>query len=161
MSDNEVDPNTHRMIQTREGVVAVPRTQKGIPLNEYFHNAEFPKDLNRSLVFATSSGPVLAKPDPVAWNRQHDVQASDYAERLKAQIEEKGYYARTLNLYAGRLADITGHPVEEMKAVIVNAFERDHGKDPFNYLQDRRREQGLSIREGQDVEPNQPRLERD
>ena len=153
MSDDNNNPTTHRMIQTREGVVAVPRKQKGVPLAEYFRNADFPADLSRALVFATQKGPVLAKPDPVAWSKTHDERASEYAGRIKMQIDDKGYYSRTLGLYAGRLADETGHPRDEMKAVIVEAFQRNEGKDPFTYLQDRRRDQGLPVGEEERQQP--------
>lgn len=158
MSDQQHDPKTHRMIQTREGVVAVPREQQGVPLTEYFRNADFPADLDRAVVFATAGGPVLSKPDPVAWSQEHAQKADHYATNIKSLIDEKGYYSRTLGVYAGRLAEETGHSRDEMKAVIVDAFQREHGKDPFNYLKDRRQEQGLPVSEGngkaQDREPN-------
>ncbi len=50
-------------------------------------------------------------------------------------------------MFASRLADETGHSRDEMKAVIVKAFESENGKDPFTYLQDRRQERGLPVRE--------------
>lgn len=147
MSNEQVDPNTHRLIQTRDGVVPVPRTQTGVPITEYFRNAELPADITRAVVFETKDGPVLGKRDPLTWTAEHAEQAADYANRLKAQIDEKGYYRKTMEIYAARLADQTGHPKDEMKAVIADAFQRDHGADPFTYLQDSRRAQGLPVRE--------------
>jgi len=64
-------------------------------------------------------------------------------------IEEKGYYSKTLNLYAKNLSEETGHPKDETKAIIVKAFENEHGKDPFKYLQEVRAEQGLPVRDKQ------------
>ena len=140
-------PETHRMVHTRQGVVAIPREQKGVPLMEYFQNADMPADLERAMVFATENGPVLAKPDPVPWNELHVEKAREYADQIKTMIDDKGYYSRTLSVYAGRLADETGLSRDEMKAVIVKAFEGEHGKDPFTYLRDRRQEMGLPVRE--------------
>ena len=152
MSIENYDPTTHRMIQTRSGVVAVPREQKGVPFTEYFRNTDLPADLDRTLVYATPEGPVLARPDPVGWTPAHGEKAAEYAARIKEQVDDKGYYKKTLGMYADRLADETGHPSEEMKAVIVEAFQREHGKDPFTYLQDRRRDQGLPLREAEQPE---------
>ncbi len=90
MSSSSDDPKTHRMLHTRDGVVSIPRTQKGVPLNEYFQNADLPADLNRTVVFATQKGPVVAKPDPVPWNEQHTEKARDYAAQIKSMIEDKG-----------------------------------------------------------------------
>lgn len=159
MTDDQKDPTTHRLIQTRDGVAAVPREQKGVPLTEYFRNADLPEDLNRSVVFATTDGPVLARPDPVAWNQEHAIKADEFAQRLKAQIDEKGYYARTLGLYAGRLADETGQQLEQMKAVIVDSFQRENGKDPFTYLKDLRQEQGLPTGKEQDPVHDHPQTQ--
>lgn len=157
MSNDIPDPKTHRNIQTREGVVAIPREEKGVPLKAYFKNADLPEDLDRAMVYTTPGGPVLARPDPVAWGEEHNEKARHYADQIKAMIDEKGYYSRTLSMYARRLADETGHDRDEMKAVIVKAFEQDYGRDPFSYLQDRRQEAGLPVRDApsQDFEPEQ------
>jgi hypothetical protein len=117
------DPKEFRMIQTRDGVARIPRSQEGVALRDYFQNTELPKDIDRAKVFVSGTGPVLAAPDPVPWSAEHDKEAQDYADRLKAQIDEKGYYKRSLEAFAGRLADITGYPREEMQAVIVSKFD--------------------------------------
>ncbi len=157
MPNDIPNPDTHRNLQTREGVVAIPREQKGVPLREYFKNAELPNDLERAVVYATPSGPVVARPDPVPWNEQHNEKAQNYADQIKSLIDEKGYYSRTLDIYAKRLADDTGHDRDEMRAVIVKSFEQGYGRDPFTYLQDRRQEAGLPVRDApsQDYGPEQ------
>ena len=149
MSDTETSPETHRMLHTRDGVIAIPREQKGVPVTEYFRNADLPDDVARTVVYTTPKGPVLGRPDPVPWNERHSEKAREYAGQLKTLIEDKGYYSKTMNIYAGRLAEQTGRSREEVKAVIVQAFERENGKDPFTYLQDLRQERGLPVREPQ------------
>lgn len=146
------DPKTTRLLQTRDGVARIPRTQEGIPLKDYFQNVELPDNLDRAVVYVTRHGPVLAKPDPVAWNEEHDKAAEEYAEKLKSQIDERGYYAKTLNIYAGRLADSTGYSSEEMKALIVSKFETAFEKQPFEYLQESREAKGLPTRTAQSSE---------
>ena len=86
------DPKTHRMIQTRDGVAEVPRTQEGVPLKEYFQNTELPADLERAVVYVTPKGPALAKPDPVPWTEAHD----RTAEGLCRQAEGADRRARLL-----------------------------------------------------------------
>lgn len=140
------DPKTYRMIQTRDGVARVPRTQEGVPIREYFKNTELPEDLDRAEVFVSGTGPVLAAPDPVPWTAQHDQQAQDYAAKLKAQIDDQGYYKRSLETFAGRLADETGYPKAEMRAMIVAKFDGSYQKDPFDYLQEVRAAKGLPVR---------------
>ena len=147
MVNEKIDPKTHRMIHTRDGVATVPRAQQGVPVKEYFRNAELPNDLETAVVYVTENGPVLARPDPVEWNQEHSEQAKDYAWRIKAQIDEVGYYKRSLHFYAARLAEETGHPKDEMKAVIADAFVRENGKDPFTYLQEVRQAKGLPVRD--------------
>ena len=140
-------PETHRMLHTRDGVVGIPRDQKGTPVADYFANADLPDDMARAVVYDTPKGPVVGKADPVPWNEQHTAKAREYAGQIKEQIEEKGYYAKTMNVFAGRLAEQTGRSPDEVKAVIVQAFEHEHGKDPFTYLQDQRQNKGLPTRE--------------
>ncbi|MEM8615851.1 MAG: hypothetical protein AAGF20_02845 [Pseudomonadota bacterium] len=89
---------------------------------------------------------MLAPPDPEAWSPKHDAMVKDYAEKLKAQIDDKGYYSKTLTVYAGRLADATGQPVDQMKATIPKSFEAQHGKDPYTYLNEIRVAQGKPTR---------------
>ncbi|NOR62972.1 MAG: hypothetical protein GQ535_10830 [Rhodobacteraceae bacterium] len=95
---NRIDPKTHRFIQTRTGTAAVSRDQQGTPLNAFFQNAELPKHLEKSVVYQTENGPVIAKPDPVPWNEQHSERARDHANSLKELIGSKGYYRKNLNL---------------------------------------------------------------
>ena len=152
-------PEDFRMIQTRDGVARVPRAQEGVPLREYFQNTELPEDLDRTMVYASAGGPVLAAPDPVPWSAQHDREAQEYADRLKTQIDEKGYYKRSLESFPGRLSDETGYPKTEMQAVIVSKFDGTYQQDPFDYLQKVRAEQGLPVNEqkpdmGQTHEPD-------
>ena len=73
--------------------------------------------------------------------------AQGYAEKIMGQIEERGYYARTLDRYAGRLAEETGYPKEEMKAIIVSRFDQAYGRDPYSYLNEQRARRGLPTRE--------------
>lgn len=153
------DPKDTRMIQTRDGVARVPRSQVGVPIREYFQNTELPKDLDRAQVFVSASGPVLATPDPVPWSEMHEQKAQGYADALKEQIDEKGYYKRTLATFAGRLSEETGYPRQEMQAVIVSKFNATYEKDPFAYLQSVREAQGLPVRErgldqGRSYEPD-------
>ena len=140
-------PEEFRMIQTRGGVARVPRTQEGVPIREYFQNTELPDDLERTVVYASAGGPVLATPDPIPWSERHDREAQDYAERLKTQIDERGYYKRSLESFAGRLSDETGYPKDEMKAVIVSKFDGTYQQDPFDYLHQTRTQQGLPVRD--------------
>ena len=83
--------------------------------------------------------------------------SSVYNPQIKSLIDEKGYYSKSLSMYAGRLADETGYARDEMKAVIVKSFTHEHGKDPFIYLQDQRQAQGLPVRDpqGPDYSPEQ------
>lgn len=147
MSSETYDPKTERLFQTKQGVTAVPRAQEGVPFKEYFANTEMPKDLERARVYATDKGPVLAKPDPEAWCETHQARADQFAEKLRAQIEEKGYYAKSLRLYSEQLAEQTGSEPSEMKAVIAKSFEAQTGKEPYAYLQDHRAAQGLPTRD--------------
>lgn len=144
------DPETFRMIQTRDGVVRVPRQQEGVPIRDFFANTELPQDLDRAVVYQAAGGPVVAAPDPVAWSADQDQKAQEFADRLKAQIDEKGYYKRSLESFANRLADETKYPREEMKAMIVAKFDATYQQQPFDYLQQVRAEKGLPVR-GQDA----------
>ncbi|MGJ8629398.1 MAG: hypothetical protein ACSHXB_20795 [Sulfitobacter sp.] len=126
------------MIQTRDGVARVPRSQKGVALRDYFANTEMPKDLNQAQVFTSELGPVVAAPDPVDWSEQNDKLVAHYSGRLKAQMDEKGYYKHTLNAFAGRVSQQTGYPRDEMKALIVSNFTSENGKDVFAYNREAR-----------------------
>lgn len=142
-----VDPKDTRLIQTREGVAHIPRSQQGTPLKDYFQNTELPDNLEQAQVFQSANGPVVTAPDPVPWQEVHDKEAQGYADKIKAQIDEKGYYSKTLAGYADRLADQTGYPKDEMKAMIVAKFDETYNQRPFDYLQQVREEQGLPTRE--------------
>lgn len=139
----EPNPTTHRMIQGRDMTYVIPRSREGVPLTEFFGNAQLPDDLHRAMVHKTENGFVLAPRDPVAWNQDHDAKAAEYASALKSQIEEKGYYRKTMALYAERLSKETGQPLDEMKAVISRNFQAETGKAPYSYLQEQRQAQGL------------------
>ncbi|TLP43454.1 hypothetical protein FDK21_18050 [Cohaesibacter sp. CAU 1516] len=141
------DPRETRLIPTRDGVARVPRSQQGTPLKDYFQNAELPDNLEQAQVFQSANGPVVATPDPVPWQEVHDKEAQGYADKIKNQIDEKGYYSKTLSAYADRLSDQTGYPKDEMKAMIASKFNEAFEKDPFDYLQQVRAEQGLPTRE--------------
>ncbi|SFO40855.1 hypothetical protein SAMN04488056_105254 [Cohaesibacter marisflavi] len=141
------DPRETRLIHTRDGVARIPRSQQGTPLRDYFQNTELPENLEQAHVFHSANGPVLATPDPVPWQEMHDKKVQDYADRIKNQIDEKGYYSKTLSQYADRLADQTGYPKDEMKAMIVAKFDETYSHDPFDYLQQVRADQGLPVRE--------------
>ncbi|MEM1137711.1 MAG: hypothetical protein AAGI07_17870, partial [Bacteroidota bacterium] len=65
----------------------------------------------------------------------------------RQQIDERGYYSKKLNIFADRLAEATGHPRDEMKAVISKSFETTQGKDPYTYLSDLRQSQGKPVRD--------------
>lgn len=153
------DPKQTRMIQTRNGIARIPRNEEGISMREYFQNTELPENLERARVFSSASGPILAAPDPVAWTEMQDKQVHEYSNKLKAQIDEKGYYAKSLDVFAGKLSADTGYTKEEMKAQIVARFEADHDRDPFDYLQSVREAQGLPVRErGATQELQEPEL---
>ncbi|MEP3247772.1 MAG: hypothetical protein ABJN40_07400 [Sneathiella sp.] len=151
---DRVDPNTHRVIQTREGTVTVSRNQPGTPLNQYFKNAELPDNLEKAMVYQTDDGAVLAKPDPVPWNDQHTERASEHAASLKELIDDKGYYRKNLDLYATRLADETGQSPDEVKAIISGEFQSSFGKSPYQYLQEHRQEQGLPTKSDPEKRPS-------
>ncbi len=141
------DPKHTRMIQTRDGIARIPRNEEGVSIRDYFQNTELPENLDRAHVFSSASGPVLGAPDPTPWTEKQDKKVIEYADKLKAQIDEKGYYAKSLDVFAGRLSSDTGYAKDEMKAQIVARFEADHHKDPFDYLQSVREAQGLPVRE--------------
>lgn len=141
------NPKETRLVQTRDGVARIPRTQQGVPVRDYFQNTELPKELDRAQVFVSPSGPVLANPDPVPWTQVHDQEAQDFADKLKEQIDDKGYYSKSLDRYAERLSETTGYPQDEMKAMIVSKFDAANGQEPYDYLQDTRLEKGLPVRE--------------
>ncbi|WP_299628369.1 hypothetical protein [uncultured Tateyamaria sp.] len=148
------DPKETRMIQTRDGVERIPRTQIGVGLRDYFQNTELPEDIERAQVFATSRGPVLAPRDPVPWTEAHAQKVKNFAQDVKSYIDEKGSYKWKLGNCAETLSNETGYPASEMKAHIVAAFEDAQGQDPFKYLQGVRAEQGLPVR-GQEQAPDQ------
>ncbi|MEP1932166.1 MAG: hypothetical protein ABJO52_20890 [Nisaea sp.] len=141
------DPKETRLVQTRDGVARIPREQQGVPIREFFRNSELPNDLERAQVFQSETGPVLANPDPVPWTEIQDKEAQTYAENIKSQIDEKGYYSKSLSHYADRLSDATGYSKDEMKAMIVSKFDATYEQDPFDYLQGVRAEKGLPVRE--------------
>lgn len=143
------DPKETRMVQTRNGVAQVPRAQTGIPIRDYLQNAELPKNLERAVIFETASGPVALEADPIPWTHKHDEKVGYYAETLKEQIEDKGFYAKSLDRFANRLSSETGYPTEEMKATISSKFTELYGNDPFQHLQNVRAERGLPVRERQ------------
>lgn len=141
------DPTTHRLVRTRDGVARIPRAERGVPIAEYFQNVELPSDLSRMAVFNTPSGPALATPDPMPWTQEHTKQVNDYADRLKAQIDERGYYARSLENFAERLSTATAYAQSEIQLMIIERFKEVHGKEPRSYLQERRQAQGLPVRD--------------
>ncbi|MCA8883375.1 MAG: hypothetical protein KDA50_06465 [Rhodobacteraceae bacterium] len=141
------NPKDDRMIETRDGWASVPRSVRGVPLTEYLRNVELPDNLERAVVYPTPGGPVALEPDPVPWTEHHDERVQHYAETLREQIEEKGYYANSLKSFARRLSTETGYPQSEMKALIVSSFDAANGMDPFSYLQQQRAEKGLPVRE--------------
>lgn len=144
-----VNPSSHRMIEGRDQTFVIPRDQQGQPFKEYFQNARMPADLENALVFRTEKGPVLASPDPVAWGQAHDQKAQYFADQVKTQIDEHGYYSKRLNSFAKSLSDETGHKAEETRAMIVKQFELKHGVDPYRYLANVREHQGLPVRDQQ------------
>lgn len=148
------DEKPNRTLHTRDGVVEIPRSQQGVPLKEYLRNAALPEDIERSVVFVTEHGPVAAQPDPVAWGPEHDKAVADNADRLKAQIDERGYYSKTLGRMARQLSEQTAYPEDEMKAKIIGAFTRQHGQEPFAYLKTQREAQGLPVREQSENGPS-------
>ena len=153
------DPKDTRMVQTRDGVERIPRTQEGVPMRGYFGNTEFPKDLERAVVYVTRSGPVALDPDPVPWSEKHDEQVRQYANVVRETIDKQGKYASKLTQISERLSTETGYPETEMKALIISAFEAENGKDPFNYLQDVRAERGLPTREKEVRQTPEPEVE--
>ncbi len=143
------NPETHRVIEGRDGTFVIPRDQAGQPLVEFFKNAQLPPDLNKAVVYQTDRGPVLAPPDPVKWDQLHTQKAAHYADKVKTQIDERGYYSRQLDTYANSLAKETGRQPQEVRAVISQQFEAKHGKSPYAYLTNMRQEQGLPLRNAQ------------
>jgi hypothetical protein len=141
------DPKETRLVQTRDGVARIPRSQRGVPIRDFFQNTELPNELERAHVFQSPAGPVVATPDPVPWQDIHDREATEYAEKLKTQIDDKGYYSKSLTHYAERLSEETGYPKDEMKAMIVSKFDEAYQQEPFEYLQQVRADQGLPVRE--------------
>lgn len=156
------DPSTHRILQTRNGTVAIPRKQEGVPLAEYFSNAELPApdDMARARVFETSKGLMLVKAEPEGWTQAQDEKAKGYAAQIREQIDTKGYYSKTLAMHAKRMAEETGLPPEETKAVIVREFENLTGRDPYNFLNDLRAEQGLPAKDRAPQQDQTPAPER-
>lgn len=144
------DPKTHRLLHTRSGVQSIPREQKGVPLREYLQNQELPKDLETAQIFVTETGPVAAAPDPVPWDETHTKIATGFVQTLKEQIDEKGYYANSLENFARRLSEATAYPREQMKALLIKEFEATYGKEPYDHLQDTRIAKGLPVREAQE-----------
>lgn len=154
------DPTETRLIQTRDGVAKVPRTQEGIPIREYLQNTQLPDDMERSVIYLTETGPVAATPDFVPWSEVHEKQVETYAEKLKEQIDDKGYYKNTLDRYAKNLTNNTGYPHDEMRTLIVSTFETKFSQEPQTYLEDVREQKGLPTRrqsqsQTQNIEPEQ------
>ena len=105
------NPETHRIIEGRDHTFTIPRDRQGQPLDEFFQNAQLPPDLSKAVVYQTERGPVVAPPDPVKWNQTHDQKAVQYADRIKAQIDQvetdlQSYYRQleTLELQESMLA---------------------------------------------------------
>lgn len=141
------DPNKVRLMHTRDGIARIPREQKGVPFKEYFRNTELPKDLEKAVIYATEHGPVLGRADPVPFGPEHDQKAQAFAEKLKAQIDDHGFYSGSLKRFAHSLSDETGRARDEMKALIATKFETNYGKEPYAYLQDERARKGLPVSE--------------
>ncbi len=156
----ETNPTTHRTIEGPDYSINVPRNQAGVPLVEFFGNAPLPDDLKNAVVYKTDQGHVLAPRDPVALSQEHDAKAAEYATTLRAQIDEKGYYAKTMTLYAEQLSQKTGQPVQDMKAVISRNFQAETGKDPYAYLQEQRQARGLPVRQNEPQQKQTPKQER-
>lgn len=149
------DPSKFRLIHTRDGVAKIPRAEQGIAIAKHFQNIEMPSDISRMAVFNTPSGPALAEPDPVPWTQEHSKQVDDYADRLKTQIDEQGYYRHSLDNFANRLSVKTGYSQEEMKAAIVGRFKEVYGAEPLIYLEEDRISKGLPVRERASRAPEQ------
>lgn len=149
---------THRVFNTRKGNVAVSREQKGIPLAEFFQNNELPKDIHRAVIYQTDKGPVIAKPDIVQWNEQHNKRTEKYADSIKTLIDTKGYYSRPLNNFADKLAEETGKTQQEVKGYITQVFKTRHGSSPQSYLERLRLEKGLPVRDRNVQAPTQDRF---
>lgn len=147
--ENPINPSTHRLIEGRMDTFVIPRDRQGQPLDEFFMNATLPADLRTAVVFQTDKGPVLAPRDPVEWDQTHDQKVQRYADQVKTQIDEHGYYSKRLDGFAKILADETGHRTAETRAMIVKQFEMKHGVDPYRYLSNVREQKGLPVRDQQ------------
>jgi len=154
------DPETHRIVQTKTGTVAVSRKQVGKPLSEFFGNVELPEDIARARVHDTPKGPLLLAAEPQGWTKEQAQRDVKHASDIKELIETKGYYARPMDRMAARMADQTGMPREDMKAVIVREFENLTGRDPYNFLNERRAEQGLPAKDRDPMQSAAPVQER-
>lgn len=150
------DPKEIRMIQTRDGVARVPRSQVGVSLRDYFQNTELPENLERAQVFVTEQGPVAAPPDPVAWTEEHTKKVQQYAHQVKEYVDDKGKYGWKLTSCANALSRETGYRQAEMKAHIVAAFTDEFGQDPYQYLREQRIAKGLPVRDRQPEMGRQP-----
>ncbi|MGB0659560.1 MAG: hypothetical protein ACPGNV_05210 [Mangrovicoccus sp.] len=151
------DPNKVRLLHAREGIARIPRDQKGVPFKEYFHNTELPRDLEKAVVYATEHGPVLGTADPVPFGPEHDKKAQAFAEKLKTQIDDHGFYSGSLKRFAHSLSVETGRARDEMKALIASKFETSYGKEPYAYLQEERARKGLPVTDrgqSQDFRPD-------
>lgn len=144
----KTNPTTHRMIQTLDGTIAISREQKGIPLKEYFENIELPNNLENAVVHTTEKGLVLTPPDQIPWNEHHNEKVEQNIVRIKKTIDERGYYSKLLDSVVNNLHKETGVSVEEVKAIVSQAFEQKYEISPFNYLQQQRELQGLPTLNG-------------
>lgn len=94
-----------------------------------------------------AKGPVVVSPDPIVLNDMYHKKAHGHAVTVKTLIDTKGYYSKTLNASAGRLASETGHTNEEIKTLITSIFETEYSVSPYEHLQNQRKQQNLPIRE--------------
>ena len=147
MSEHNRDPKTERLFQTRKGSIAISREQRGVPLKEFFQNAELPRDLSRAVVYATQKGPVLADADPKPWSAEQKEMAARHAKDLEEHIKDRGAFKYKLFALAGTLAQDTGQPKKDAQREIAEQFQARTGRDLQSYLNEHRAARGLPVRE--------------
>lgn len=137
------------MIETRDGVVSVPRMQAGTPLREYLRNTQLPDDLPGSVVYETAVGPVALAPDPIPWNETHDQRVRQHAEQLQRQIDKWIKYRPMLDSFSKRLSEETPVLKSDVAARIAAQFHENTGLSLFGYQREVRMERGLDRQSNQ------------
>jgi len=143
--DTEKKTPADRLFETKHGLKSVPATQKGVPLQDYFQNAQLPEALKRFEVYVTDTGPVLEEREPMAWSVLHDQKIDEIVGQARASIEQNGYYLKRALNQAQKLARQTALSKDDVFDKVLARFEERYGEAPGAMVKEWRRARNLSV----------------